>query len=180
MYCQYLEYTGAPFTFSDSIYGSSFYLTTGFHGFHVLIGRLYLTVCLFLLPQTSPHQAVSLDLATLYWHFVDIVWVFLLAIVYVWGSAVPTSYIEACPDGVCVLRNVLHERKRYLWAHPQRSFLWFLFCFGKTKTKVAKATFVFRFCWVSQQNLKTKFLKQTLFFGELLEKKNSTKKQNSP
>jgi heme/copper-type cytochrome/quinol oxidase subunit 3 len=41
MYCQYLEYTSAPFTFSDTIYGSRFYLTTGFHGFHVLIGRIY-------------------------------------------------------------------------------------------------------------------------------------------
>jgi heme/copper-type cytochrome/quinol oxidase subunit 3 len=41
LYCQYLEYTGAAFTFSDSVFGSAFFLTTGFHGFHVLIGRLY-------------------------------------------------------------------------------------------------------------------------------------------
>jgi cytochrome c oxidase subunit 3 len=45
MYGQYLEYTTAAFTFSDTVYGSSFYLTTGFHGFHVLIGRVYLAVC---------------------------------------------------------------------------------------------------------------------------------------
>lgn len=123
MWCQYLEYTGAPFTFSDSIYGSSFYLTTGFHGFHVLVGRIYQRVCLFLQPSTTPKQAIAFNLAVQYWHFVDIVWAFLLAIVYVWGSAMPTSYIEACPDGVCTLRNILHERKRYVWAHPQNS-LW--------------------------------------------------------
>lgn len=76
VYCQYLEYTGSRFTFSDSIFGSAFYLTTGFHGFHVIVGFLYLRVCLLLLPTTKPGQSIALDLRVLYWHFVDIVWVF--------------------------------------------------------------------------------------------------------
>jgi heme/copper-type cytochrome/quinol oxidase subunit 3 len=48
MYCQYVEYTSASFTFSDTVYGSAFYLTTGFHGFHVAVGAIYLAVCYFL------------------------------------------------------------------------------------------------------------------------------------
>lgn len=78
MYCQYIEYSSASFTFSDTIYGSSFYLTTGFHGFHVFIGRIYLAVCLFLLPETNSTNAVAFNLAVLYWHFVDAVWALLL------------------------------------------------------------------------------------------------------
>nr|YP_009449864.1 cytochrome c oxidase subunit III [Pectinodesmus pectinatus]ANG44801.1 cytochrome c oxidase subunit III [Pectinodesmus pectinatus] len=118
MYCQYLEYTGAPFTFSDSIFGSSFYLTTGFHGAHVMIGALYLAVCLFLLPTSNKKNCVALDLRILYWHFVDIVWVFLLGIVYIWGSATPTVELQACTDGSSALYSMLHESKRYAFAHP--------------------------------------------------------------
>jgi len=47
LYCQYLEYTGRAFTFSDGIYGASFYIVTGFHGAHVMIGMAYLAVCFF-------------------------------------------------------------------------------------------------------------------------------------
>jgi heme/copper-type cytochrome/quinol oxidase subunit 3 len=102
MYCQYIEYTSAPFTFSDTVYGSRFYLTTGFHGFHVFVGRVYLAVCFFLLKETERKKAVAFNLAVLYWHFVDLVWAALLVILYVWGSRVPTYEIEACTDGVCV------------------------------------------------------------------------------
>lgn len=63
LYCQYLEYTEAAFTFSDSVFGSAFFLTTGFHGLHVLIGRLYLAVCYFLVPVTKPGQSTAMDLA---------------------------------------------------------------------------------------------------------------------
>lgn len=63
MYCQYIEYTSAAFTFSDTVYGSAFYLTTGFHGFHVAIGRIYLAVCYALLPSTTPSKAVAFNLA---------------------------------------------------------------------------------------------------------------------
>ena len=91
VYCQYLEYTGAAFTFSDSVFGSGFYLTTGFHGFHVIVGFLYLFVCLLMMPSTQNGHSIRMDLRILYWHFVDIVWVFLILIVYRFGCALPTS-----------------------------------------------------------------------------------------
>ncbi|KAF8054274.1 cox3 (mitochondrion) [Scenedesmus sp. PABB004] len=118
VYCQYLEYTGSRFTFSDSIFGSAFYLTTGFHGFHVIVGFLYLRVCLLLLPTTKPGQSIALDLRVLYWHFVDIVWVFLMLLVYGFGCAMPTSELQRCTDGSCALSHILYERKRYSFAHP--------------------------------------------------------------
>jgi cytochrome c oxidase subunit 3 len=83
---QYLEYSTAAFTFSDSVFGSVFYLTTGFHGFHVIVGVLFLLVCLLRLKEFSVNHSVGLKLAVLYWHFVDIVWIFLMGIIYYWGS----------------------------------------------------------------------------------------------
>jgi cytochrome c oxidase subunit 3 len=83
---QWLEYTGASFTMSDSAFGSVFYLSTGFHGFHVIVGVLYLTVCLLLIKQTTPSHSLGVRLAVLYWHFVDIVWIALMVIIYYWGS----------------------------------------------------------------------------------------------
>nr|YP_009054632.1 cytochrome c oxidase subunit 3 [Chlorotetraedron incus]AIK29120.1 cytochrome c oxidase subunit 3 [Chlorotetraedron incus] len=108
---QYLEYGGAAFTFSDSVFGSAFYLSTGFHGMHVIIGFLYLAVCLFTLKQTFPGRSTALDLAILYWHFVDIVWVFVFALVYVWGGALPTAGVDTCADGLCVMRTVLRDAR---------------------------------------------------------------------
>ena len=86
---QYLEYNEAAFTFSDSIFGSSFYLTTGFHGAHVIIGFLYLAVCLFNLKDASKQQSTALNLATLYWHFVDIIWILVLVLLYFWNGSMP-------------------------------------------------------------------------------------------
>lgn len=82
------EYISAPFTISDGIYGSTFYMATGFHGFHVLIGTIFLTVCLFRLyfnHFTRQHH-FGFEAAAWYWHFVDVVWLFLFITVYVWGS----------------------------------------------------------------------------------------------
>jgi cytochrome c oxidase subunit 3 len=106
---QYLEYSDASFTFSDSIFGSTFYLTTGFHGFHVIIGFLYLTICLLTLKDASPTRSTALDLAVLYWHFVDIVWIFLLILLYAWGSAVPSSDFSLCKDGLCQFDTILSD-----------------------------------------------------------------------
>ncbi len=86
---QAYEYGHAAFNFSGSIYGSTFFMATGFHGFHVLVGTLFLIVCLFraLAGHFKPEQHFGFEAAAWYWHFVDVVWLFLFAAVYVWASA---------------------------------------------------------------------------------------------
>ncbi len=85
---QAYEYSHAPFAFKGSIYGSTFFMATGFHGFHVIIGTLFLSVCLLraFLGQFSPKQHLGFEFAAWYWHFVDVVWLFLFSCIYVWGS----------------------------------------------------------------------------------------------
>jgi len=85
---QYYEYIHAPFNISDSVYGSIFYLMTGFHGLHVIIGTLFLFVCFgrLLYNHFTREQHVGFEAAAWYWHFVDVVWIFLYLCVYVWGS----------------------------------------------------------------------------------------------
>jgi len=85
---QGLEYFTAPFTISDGIYGSTFYLATGFHGFHVFVGTCFLSVCFFRLffnHFTREHH-FGFEAAAWYWHFVDVVWLFLFITIYWWGS----------------------------------------------------------------------------------------------
>jgi heme/copper-type cytochrome/quinol oxidase subunit 3 len=88
MAIQFFEYLLAPFNISDSAFGSTFFMLTGFHGFHVLIGSIYLRVCQFRHArlQFTPDRHIGLETAIWYWHFVDVVWLFLFAIVYVWGG----------------------------------------------------------------------------------------------
>ncbi len=85
---QAYEYAHAPFAFKESIYGATFFMATGFHGFHVLIGTIFLTVCLFraLKGHFTPEQHFGFEAAAWYWHFVDVVWLFLFFCVYVWAS----------------------------------------------------------------------------------------------
>lgn len=86
---QVMEYKEATFTISDGIYGSTFYMATGFHGFHVLIGTLFLIVCLFRQIKrhfTNTHH-FGFEAAAWYWHFVDVVWLFLFVSIYWWGGA---------------------------------------------------------------------------------------------
>lgn len=85
---QAYEYHHATFEFKGGIYPSNFYMATGFHGAHVLIGTIFLTVCLFraLKGQMSPEHHLGFEFAAWYWHFVDVVWLFLFAFVYVWGA----------------------------------------------------------------------------------------------
>jgi cytochrome c oxidase subunit III len=85
---QAYEYAHAPFTFKDSLYGATFFMATGFHGFHVLIGTIFLAVCLAraLKGHFTPKQHFGFEAAAWYWHFVDVVWLFLFACVYVWAS----------------------------------------------------------------------------------------------
>ena len=84
---QALEYSHAPFAFSDGIYPSVFFMATGFHGFHVIIGTLFLAVCMWrgVLGHFTPKQHFGFEAAAWYWHFVDVVWLFLFVAVYIWG-----------------------------------------------------------------------------------------------
>lgn len=86
---QLFEYTSASFSISDGIYGSTFFMATGFHGFHVCIGTAFLAVCLVRLIQyhfTKQHH-FGFEAAAWYWHFVDVVWLFLFVTIYWWGGA---------------------------------------------------------------------------------------------
>nr|AXS65374.1 cytochrome c oxidase subunit 3 [Bostrichoidea sp. 9 KM-2017] len=82
------EYLEAPFTIADSIYGSSFFMATGFHGLHVIIGTTFLSVCLMrhVKNHFSPIHHFGFEAAAWYWHFVDVVWLFLYISIYWWGS----------------------------------------------------------------------------------------------
>ena len=85
---QGLEYVDAPFTITDSVFGSCFYLATGFHGFHVFVGTISLLVSLIRIMLnhfTSTHH-FGFESAAWYWHFVDVVWLFLFITVYWWGG----------------------------------------------------------------------------------------------
>ena len=85
---QAYEYAHAPFGFGGNTYGSAFYMATGFHGFHVLVGTIFLIVCLrrAYLGHFTPKQHFGFEAAAWYWHFVDVVWLFLFVVVYVWGG----------------------------------------------------------------------------------------------
>lgn len=83
------EYLHAGFTISDGIYGSCFYMATGFHGFHVFVGTCALavsTVRLYKHHFTREHH-FGFESAAWYWHFVDVVWLFLFCMIYWWGGA---------------------------------------------------------------------------------------------
>ena len=73
--------------FAGNIYGATFFMATGFHGFHVLIGTIFLIVCLFraYAGHFTPKQHLGFEVAAWYWHFVDVVWLFLFVCIYVWG-----------------------------------------------------------------------------------------------
>jgi cytochrome c oxidase subunit 3 len=85
---QVFEYFEAPFSISDSVYGSCFFMTTGFHGFHVIIGTCFLSVSLIrlLLSHLTKSHHFSFEAGAWYWHFVDVVWLFLFIMVYWWGG----------------------------------------------------------------------------------------------
>ncbi len=85
---QAYEYAHAGFTFAGHIYGSTFFMATGFHGFHVIVGTIFLIVCLLraMKGHFTPKQHFGFEAAAWYWHFVDVVWLFLFASIYVWGA----------------------------------------------------------------------------------------------
>lgn len=85
---QAYEYTHAAFDFAGNIYGVNFFMATGFHGFHVIVGTIFLFICLMraIKGHFTPESHVGFEAAAWYWHFVDVVWLFLFAAVYVWGG----------------------------------------------------------------------------------------------
>ena len=88
IFLQGMEYYEARFAFSDSVFGSTFFIATGFHGVHVIVGTIFLTVISFRLLKNhfTPHHHVGFLTAAWYWHFVDVVWLFLFVSIYWWGG----------------------------------------------------------------------------------------------
>jgi len=85
---QCMEYLEGAFSIADGIYGSTFFLRTGFHGFHVVVGTIYLAYPLSLIVKGYLTHArhFSFEASAWYWHFVDVVWLFLFLSIYWWGS----------------------------------------------------------------------------------------------
>ena len=87
-FLQAWEYYEAPFTIADRVYGATFFVATGFHGLHVLIGSTFLFICLLrhIEWHFSTGHHFGFEAAAWYWHFVDVVWLFLYLCIYWWGS----------------------------------------------------------------------------------------------
>lgn len=85
---QGLEYLESPFSIADSVYGSTFFVATGFHGLHVIIGTTFLLICLIRIMRAylARDHHIGFEAAIWYWHFVDVVWLFLFCSIYWWGS----------------------------------------------------------------------------------------------
>ena len=86
--CQAIEYSHSPFPLNGGAYPSVFFLATGFHGFHVIIGTLFLAVCWFRARagHFTPERHFGFEAAAWYWHFVDVVWLFLFICIYWYGA----------------------------------------------------------------------------------------------
>ncbi|MCB9960012.1 MAG: cytochrome c oxidase subunit 3 [Rhodospirillaceae bacterium] len=85
---QTYEYSHAAFALNGGVYPSTFFVATGFHGFHVIIGTIFLAVCYFrtVKGHFTPRSHFGFEAAAWYWHFVDVVWLFLFVSIYWWGS----------------------------------------------------------------------------------------------
>ena len=84
-----MEYINAPFNISDGVYGSCFYLATGFHGFHVFVGTVSLLVSFVLIVLNH----FGFEASIWYWHFVDVVWLYLFINIYWWGNLEPSNLL---------------------------------------------------------------------------------------
>jgi len=92
---QFLEYGLAGFIMNDGVYGSVFYMITGFHGFHVIVGTSLLLFTYWRLSKDhfSRERHLGFETAAWYWHFVDVVWLFLYTAIYWWGSSIIAEYL---------------------------------------------------------------------------------------
>ena len=94
--CQAIEYSDAPFKFvGGGVYPSTFFLATGFHGFHVIVGTCFLIVCWFRARagHFTPERHFGFEAAAWCWHFVDVVWLFLFTCIYWWGASAVTANV---------------------------------------------------------------------------------------
>ncbi|WP_353216007.1 cytochrome c oxidase subunit 3 [Sandarakinorhabdus sp.] len=94
---QAYEYYHAEYGLADSVYGATFYMATGFHGFHVIVGTIFLMVCLARTYRGdfTARQHFGFEAAAWYWHFVDVVWLFLFISIYVWGSKFGAAIVQS-------------------------------------------------------------------------------------
>jgi cytochrome c oxidase subunit 3 len=85
---QVYEYSHAAFGFAGNIYGANFFMATGFHGAHVVIGTIFLFICYLRVRagHFTPDNHIGFEAASWYWHFVDVVWLFLFFAIYIWGG----------------------------------------------------------------------------------------------
>jgi len=85
---QFNEYLEAEFSIADSVYGSVFFLITGFHGFHVIVGTIFIIVCYFRFTKNhfSSERHLGFEMSIWYWHFVDVVWILVFLMVYWWSN----------------------------------------------------------------------------------------------
>ncbi len=97
---QVYEYSHATFGFTEGIFASTFYMATGFHGFHVLIGTIFLAVCWIrsMKGHFTPDNHFGFEAAAWYWHFVDVVWLFLFVAVYWWGGEIGVDHTAFYPN----------------------------------------------------------------------------------
>lgn len=86
-FLQGFEYISAFFTMRDRVYGSIFFMATGFHGTHVLVGTIFLTFCALRIGTFHTNSHLGYELAIWYWHFVDVVWIFLFSFIYWWSCS---------------------------------------------------------------------------------------------
>jgi cytochrome c oxidase subunit 3 len=86
---QYIEYSDSSFSITDSVFGTTFFAATGLHGFHVIVGTIFITVSFYRIIKylVSKQTHIGIESSIIYWHFVDIVWLFLFIAVYCWGSS---------------------------------------------------------------------------------------------
>ena len=89
MFVQIYEYGHTSFDIANNIYGTTFFMATGFHGFHVFVGTIFLAVCLWRARKGhfSQRHHFGFEAAAWYWHFVDVVWLFLFVFIYIWGAS---------------------------------------------------------------------------------------------
>lgn len=101
---QIFEYGHATFGFSEGIYSSSFYMATGFHGFHVFVGTIFLAVCWVraMKGHFTKEKHFGFEAAAWYWHFVDVVWLFLFIAIYWWGNTVGIDHSHLADAALAV------------------------------------------------------------------------------